>query len=223
MTNDTTRNVDRLTDTVTHTHEALAERLATATACRPTADLPRARTAAADPFLAVTSRHVAAANAVLGRAVRQLPYGRSRSRELARCSHGLELALARTKARIYGSTYAATVPWATVWSDVGRELRQFQAIEQEIAWDIAANWTVDECDRLADRLEDAEDHVPTRPHPYLPHAGLPGRVARGVAVRVDRFWDTAEGRMVPPPARTPRPRDGRLAQYLLADPHVTDA
>jgi hypothetical protein len=73
---------------------------------------------------------------------------------------------------------------------------------------------------LAERLYRAEQRVPTRPHPYLPHQGVRGRVARGVAVRVDRFWDTAEGRMAPEPVQPRRSRDGRMAQYFLADPHV---
>ena len=42
----------------------------------------------------------------------------------------------------------------------------------------------------------------------------------------DRFWDTAEGRVIPEPvhAATTPPRDDLLAQYLVADPKFdTDA
>ena len=48
-------------------------------------------------------------------------------------------------------------------------------------------------------------------------------MARGVARRVDGFWDAAEGRMVPEPLRHhERGADGRFTQYLLADPHLPD-
>lgn len=217
MSDDAIRGVDLLAGTVTHTHDVLAERFATAAACRPTRDLPRARTAAADPFLASTSRHVAAVNAVLGAAVRRLPDGRHRRRDLARHSHDLELALARAKARIYGSTFAATTPWNDVWDEVGRQLRTFRVLEEEIALDLLARRPHEECNRIANRLHHAEEQCPTRPHPYLPHTGLAGGMARSVARRVDRFWDTAEGRMVPPPTHPVRSREGRFTQYLLAE------
>jgi hypothetical protein len=39
---------------------------------------------------------------------------------------------------------------------------------------------------------------------------------------VDRFWDTAEGRMLPEPVHSAtHSRDGRLTRYLLADPDFT--
>lgn len=213
--------VDTLADTVTETHDVLTTRLADAEACRPTRELPRDRMRATDPFLASTSRHVAAVNAVLGPAARRhLPDGRRRTRELARQSRRLEGALFQTKSKLYGSTFVVRRPWASIWHEVGEELDAFWTLERGLVDDLATCTSAADRDALAERLFRAERHVPTRPHPYLPHRGVTGRVARQVALRVDRFWDTAEGRMVPEPVRPHRSREGRMTQYLLADPHV---
>jgi hypothetical protein len=45
-------------------------------------------------------------------------------------------------------------------------------------------------------------------------------VTRKVWALADRFWDTAEGRVVPQPVRPkPHRHDSLVAQYLVADPH----
>lgn len=220
---ESSNGADTLADTVTETHDVLAARLADAEACRPTRDLPRDRLRATDPFLASASRHVCAANQVLGRAARHhLPDGRRRAQELARQSRRLEAALSQTKAKLYGSTFVVRRPWASIWHEVDDELDAFWTVEQALVADLAGSTTTAERDALAERLFRTEQRVATRPHPYLPHRGLSGRVARRVAVRVDRFWDAAEGRMVPEPVRPRRSREGRMTQYLLADPHVED-
>ena len=58
-----------------------------------------------------------------------------------------------------------------------------------------------EVDGLARRVFDAETHGPTRPHPRTPHTGFPGLVARRIWALADRFWDAAEGRVIPDPVR----------------------
>lgn len=216
----TDNSVDILADTITQTHDVLAERLATAIACRPTRERPRDRLAATDPFLASASRHVSAANAVLApTARRHLAHGHRRAQEFAHESRRLEVALAQVKGKLYGSTFVVRRPWSSIWEEVEDALGQFRALEERMADDLVAAEAGPDTDELAERLYRAEQRVPTRPHPYLPHQGLRGRVARRIAVRVDQFWDTAEGRMVPEPVRPHRSREGRMAQYLLADPH----
>lgn len=220
----TDTSVDILADTITQTHDVLAERLARAVACRPTRERPRDRLAATDPFLASVSRHVSAANAVLAPCARRhLAEGRHRAQEFAHESRRLEVALAQVKAKLYGSTFVVRRPWSSIWEEVEDALGQFRALEEQLADDLIATEAGPDTDDLAERLYRAEQRVPTRPHPYLPHLGLRGRMARRVAVRVDRFWDTAEGRMVPEPVRPHRSRDGRMTQFLLADPHATTA
>lgn len=212
--------VDVLADTVTQTHAVLHARLRSAEASRPTKDRPRAALSAADPFLASTSRHVAAANAVLAPAARHhLDNGNRRVHELAQQSKRLEIALTQLKAKLYGSTFVVRRPWTGIWDEVERELAALRALELRLVDDLATATDEEERDHLAEQLYRTEKRVPTRPHPYLPHHGLLGRLARRVALQVDRFWDTAEGRMVPEPVRPHRGREGLIAQYLLADPH----
>jgi hypothetical protein len=67
---------------------------------------------------------------------------------------------------------------------------------------------------------DAETRGPTRPHPYLPHTGFVSLVARRLWAMADRFWDSAEGRVIPQPVRpVPHRHDSLVSQYLVGDPH----
>lgn len=221
MNESPTTGADVLADTVTQTHAVLHARLRSAEASRPTRERPRAALSAADPFLASTSRHVAAANAVLAPAARRhLDQGNRRAHELALQSRRLEIALSQLKAKLYGSTFVVRRPWASIWEEVERELAATRTLELQLVDELGAATDAERRSELAEQLYRTERRVPTRPHPYLPHRGLSGRVARRVALQVDRFWDTAEGRMVPEPVRPHRGREGRIAQYLLADPHL---
>ncbi|WP_141015219.1 hypothetical protein [Nocardioides sambongensis] len=210
---------DQLGTTVHQTHDVLALRLAHAQGAFPTRERPRERFPATDRFLASTSRHVAAANTVLVPAAEDSDDGRERAVAFTDQSKRLEEALAHTKAKLYGSTYAVRRPWRDVWADVQVEFDAFWAEEDQLVGVLRTD-----LDRnvLAERLYRSELVAPTRPHPYIPHRGRSGRMARRVAVRVDRFWDTTEGRMIPEPVRPDPHREGRLTQYLLADPHIAD-
>ena len=111
-------------------------------------------------------------------------------------------------------------PWPEIWEDVHRSLDEVCAFELRIAEALLAE---DGTEDLGARLHHAELVSPTRPHPWIPHQGVRGHLARVVARRVDRFWDAAEGRMVPEPVRHhDRTHQGKLTQYLLADPHLPD-
>ncbi len=207
------------------THQMLVERLDLAAVARPTSDPdhPRDQYPAIDTFLASASRHNAAALAVLVPAVRShVPEGTERTHEYVTQSRRFEIALAQVKAKLYGSTYAVRRPWASIWSDVRRELVETCEMESALAADLAASWHDGDPD-WGERLFRAELAAPTRPHPYIPHQGVPGRLARTLARRLDSFWDVAEGRMVPEPLHHhERNDDGALTQYLLGDPHLPD-
>lgn len=217
--------VDTLVPGMTATHDALAERLAAAATARPDLDPTHARDqyGPTDTFLASASRHNAAVHQVLIPAVRhRLPDGAVRARDYVHQSKRLEIALAQVKAKLYGSTYAVRRSWASVWDDVNRESEATWLMEKELSDSLAEQLGPDEPD-LGERLYDAELHAPTRPHPYVPHQGVAGRMARRVALQVDRFWDTTEGRMIPEPVKHhDREHDGRFAQYFLADPHLPE-
>jgi hypothetical protein len=207
------------------THQMLVERLDLAAAARPTTDPahPRDQYPAIDTFLASASRHNAAMLAVIVPAVRShLPHGPERAHDHITQSRRFEVALSQVKAKLYGSTYAVRRSWESIWDDVRRELAETCRLERALVADLVAARRDGDPD-WGERLYRAELSAPTRPHPYIPHQGLPGRVARTLARRVDGFWDAAEGRMVPEPLHHHERRDdGRFTQYLLADPHLPE-
>ena len=217
--------MDTLVPGLRATHRMLQERLDLATVARPTDDPahPRDQYPAIDTFLASACRHNAATLAVVVPAVRKhLPDGTERAHDHVLASRRLEVALSQVKAKLYGSTYAVRRPWHSIWDEVRRELDETCRREDALGTDLVAARRDGDPD-WSERLYRAELAAPTRPHPYIPHQGVPGRVARGVARRVDGFWDAAEGRMVPEPLRHhERGADGRFTQYLLADPHLPD-
>lgn len=203
------------------THQLIEERLARAAAARPSTDprRPRDEYPAIDTFLATISRHLAATAAVLvPQARKRLPDGARRAKEYLAHSRRLSRELAEVKAKLYGSVYAGSLSWSRLWEAVEREYRDLVEVEWQLVEDLAEHLDDPE---LVLRLHRAELKAPTRPHPYIPQQGVRGSVARAVARRVDGFWDTAEGRMMPEPVHLhDRSRQGLLTQYLLADPHL---
>jgi hypothetical protein len=202
-------------------HHDLGHRLALASSARPDVGHPRDHYAAIDTFLAIASRHNAAMVDAIAPLVRHLPGGHDLAHEYLAASRGYEEALNQVKARLYGSTFAVGRPWPEIWAEVRHELETVCALERRLAEAL-----LDEDDGTEDlgtRLHHAELASPTRPHPWIPHQGVVGHLARVVARRVDRFWDAAEGRMVPEPVRHhDRTHQGKLTQYLLADPHLDE-
>ena len=215
--------VDTLVPGTTATHGVLADRLSTAAATRPDATHARDQFPATDTFLASASRHNAAVLAVVVPAVRhRVPNGDDRAREFIQQSRRLEVALAQVKGKLYGSSYAVRRSWESVWDDVRREFEATWRLERALVNDLATHRQPDDPDWGVE-LYHGELHAPTRPHPYVPHHGITGKMAQKVALRVDRFWDATEGRMIPEPVKPhDRSHDGRFAQYFLADPHLPD-
>jgi hypothetical protein len=216
--------MDTLVAGMSESHRVLDERLTRAAASRPDAHHARDHLPAIDTFLASVSRHNGAVLDALLPAVRhRLPDGEELARAFVLQCKELEVALANVKAKLYGSTYAVRWSWDTVWDDVRAEFDRTWRLEQRLVDGLAAHRHDDDPD-WGERVYHAELHAPTRPHPYVPHRGLRGRIARTVALRLDRFWDTTEGRMIPEPVRAHDYHDdGKLTQYLLADPHIEEA
>lgn len=183
----------------------------------------RDRVRETDAFLAAASRHVAALAAVLLPQVRKhLPDGRERSRELITTTRELEVAMNLVKARLYGATYAVHRSWPQVWDHVNEPFEATLAMERTLVDRLKEHLSEQEGEELADRLHEAAEHSPTRPHPFLPYQGPIASVARRLAAHIDAFWDTAEGRMFPEPPH-PRHRTGsKLEQYLLGDPQFDE-
>ena len=215
--------VDILVPGMNATHDVLRHRLATAATATSDRWHPRDHYRAIDTFLASASRHHAAVLEVVVPAVRKrLPDGEQRAEEFVHQDKELEIALAQVKAKLYGSTYAIRRTWRSIWDDVRREFEATWRLEHELVEALAPHRHEGDPD-WAEQIYRAELHAPTRPHPFVPHNGLRGRIARRVALRVDRFWDATEGRMIPEPVHPhDRRDDGRLTQYLLADPHLPE-
>ncbi|NHA00821.1 hypothetical protein G5V59_15195 [Nocardioides sp. W3-2-3] len=210
---ESSNGADTLADTVTETHDVLSARLADAEACRPTRDLPRDRLRATDPFLASTSRHVCAANQVLGRAARHhLPHGRRRAQEpgppepaAGGCAVPDQGQACTARPSSYdgrGRRSGARSP-----AKPGR----VPGAWSKHSWPTSrASLPPGERDRLAERLFRAEKGVGTRPHPLPPApraeraGGPPRRGARGPVLGHRGGPDGARaGAPAPLPRRSP--------------------
>ena len=126
--------------------------------------------------------------------------------------------LAHIKAHEYGSAYENGIAWGSVWTEVGTALDALRAREVELVQRLTGELDDGDVDDLAHQLDDAEPGEPSRPHPYLPHQGVMGSVARRIVRRTDRAWDHAEGRPGSWPTPAAKKKPGLLGQYLMADP-----
>src|SRR4051794_11624697 len=214
---------DVLRSSIQHSQGRLSGRLGEARSMEAARDRPRDGHARIDAFLALTSMHLHAVDAVLLLpARRKVADGGELVHGYLRSSKALEVELSHVKAHQYGSVYETSYGWSDVWADVEVAMTDHQQHEGVLGERLSDTLTDDELDLLARRLLAAELAAPSRPHPYTPHTGPLGLVARRVMHAVDLFWDTAEGRMVPQPAREPRKRPGLVAQYFLADPRFDE-
>ena len=183
---------------LTETAAAAASRLHDLRSARDATPLSlqiRERHGRVDSFLAESSRHVITLQAILvGAARREL--GDGRSRELARACHQLQLALRAMHARRWGSSQLMGVPWRDLRRAVDETMELLLAAEESVSAQLQALLKPDEVERICDRLAEAEMRAPTRPHPYLPHRGIGGRLAHRAAARSDAFWDGVQGRVI---------------------------
>lgn len=214
---------DVLHRSVLHTLDNLVARLETASAMVVTPGQPRKAYERIDTFLAVASQHLNAVDAVLlPTARRRLPDGAHVVHDYLHAARELEVSLNHVKARAYGSTFEAGHHWQAVWADVADALVAHRRSELALVDQLGAVLDPGALADLAERLHRAESAAPTRPHPYTPHTGFLGLVARRILHVVDSFWDTAEGRMTPTRVPPQRKRPGLLAQYFLADPRFDE-
>jgi hypothetical protein len=214
---------DVLRSSIRHTHEEMYERLDVARDMEAPPERPREGYERIDAFLATTSKHLHAVDAVLlGPARKECGDGADLVHDYLRSAKELEVVLAHVKAHEYGSVYETPFSWPEVWADVDAALVDHHRHEDVLADRLTDSLSDADLERLAASLGDAELAAPSRPHPYTPHTGLLGLVARKVMHTADRFWDTVEGRMVPEPPPEPKKPPGRVAQYFLADPRFDE-
>lgn len=209
--------------TVTATHQALTDRVREATSGTRARGRPRDTYARTDAFMGATSRHLAAVDDVVVPLVRRrVEGGGDLVVDYLQRARRLERALALLNARLYGEAHAIHVSWPRVWREVSTALDRHNESERQLVAALLPVLDGEEHTTLAERVYRAELAAPTRPHPFLPHQGLSGRLARRLWSRADRFWDAAQGRMVPDPVAPPsraHAHDSLMAQYLMGEPH----
>lgn len=215
---------DSLAMTIAATQKSLDERLAAVFAPHRDPERPRDSFAATDTFLAATSRHLAAVQGVLLEEVRRsVPQPEALLAEYLEAARELEQSLSLVKARLYGEAHAIHLAWQALWTRVRTQLTTHNRLEIRMVDELIRLDDPNRVDGLARRLFDAEKRAPTRPHPLLPHTGRFSGVARRIWAVADRFWDTAEGRVIPDPVRpAPHTHDSLMAQYFVADPKFDD-
>lgn len=206
---------DCLRMSIQRTHDGLAEQLDAARRVIARREETRRGSPPIDLFCVGASRHLHAVDQVL------LPSAQVDG-DYRAAEHTLGVVLTHLKAHEFGSTYEKGFDWSQGWGEVEEALSGYRAQE-----DVMVDWLTDalpdeRLELLTERLEQAELTEPTRPHPYLPHIGMAGRMARRVERVADSFWDAVEGRYVPEPERPVRKEPGLIQQYLLADPRFDD-
>ena len=211
---------DSLVITAEATQHALEQRLHQALLPHRDPLRPHDHMAAADAFVASVSRHLAAVEAVLVPEVRHtVPGGRELSHDYLSAARQLEHALVRIKGRLYGEAHLIYGAWPSLWADARERLDEHNRLESSLVEELLRHGDAALVDGLAQRMLQVETHGPTRPHPRTPHTGLLGSAARRIWALADRFWDAAEGRVIPEPVRPPaRRHDSLIAQYLVGDP-----
>jgi hypothetical protein len=214
---------DVLRTSIQQTQGRLSERLEQARAMAAPPGRPRDGYARIDDFLCCTSKHLHAVDAVLLRpARREVPDGGALVHDYLRSAKELEVVLAHVKAHEYGSVYETSYSWSKVWDDVDSSMAVHRRHEEVLCDRLTRTLDDPALDRLAQRLYAAELAAPSRPHPYTPHTGLLGLVARRVMHAADCFWDAVEGRMIAEPVAPAKKRPGLVAQYFLADPRFDE-
>lgn len=209
-----------LTMTVDATQRSLDQRLRQALLPHDDPRRPRDHYAATDTFLAATSRHLAAVEAVLVvEARRSVPHGEDLCHDYLHAARELELTLAWVKGKLYGEAHAIHLRWPQLWADVRSLLDEHNRLERRMVAELIRYGDSSTVGGLARRMFDAERHGPTRPHPRTPHTGLLGLASRRMWALADRVWDATEGRVIPDPVPpAPHRHDSLVAQYLVADP-----
>ncbi len=206
--------------TIEATQRALDSRLREARKPHADPSRPRDHYAATDTFMAATSRHLGAVETVLLKPVRDaVPGGVEIVHEYLHAARQLEHTLVLVKGRLYGEAYAVHLAWPTLWEDARTRLVDHNRIERRMVEKLLEHGEQAELEALPRRLFDAETRGPTRPHPVIPHTGFLGRMSRRVWAAADRFWDAAEGRVIPEPVPPKHhTHNSLIGQYLVADP-----
>lgn len=203
-----------LKESVQRTYDGLAERLDAACHVTASPDHSRRGCPPIDMLCASVSQHLHAVDEVL---LPSLPAHHDAHAYRA-AEHQMSIVLSHVKAHEFGSSYETGFAWSRVWDDVLEAMAALRREEETIVLRLGDVLGDDELHKVTEKMQSKEPREPTRPHPYLPHKGPGGRMARRVMRVVDGFWDTTEGRYVPVPEHPVRKPPGRVSQYFMGNP-----
>ncbi|TQL67344.1 hypothetical protein FB381_1219 [Nocardioides albertanoniae] len=212
-----------LQDELRHKHDELAGRLVHARSIIARPEQTRRGCPPIDQFNAGASRHLHAVDEALLPAVSaHCADGADLVHRYLPVARHLEVLLFHVKAHEYGSTWETTHDWPRLWDEVEAALVAQQEMEDELVAQLVAEAPDDDLLLVAERIAAADRRAPSRPHPHLPHTGLPGKVVRRMTRPVDAVWDAVEGRDGGGPKPAPHKKPGPWWQYLLGDPRFPD-
>lgn len=178
-----------------------------------------------DSLHAVTwvATHLGAVNRVLHPALcKHLPAGAERVRVLAEVDRQMHRCLWQLDRRLTGDVHTATREVSELEKAVEKALRRHARYEHGAVEELARLLPEDEQAALAERVEHAVKHAPTRPHPDAPVRGPMAALAYRVEAGADHLRDLMDNRHVPSPRDVPVPLvPGRWGSYLMGQ-HYTD-
>ena len=167
-------------------HEALCRRLDEAGRVGATSMDPRSAAPPYDLLLSALSEHVAVMERVVHPELRRLGDER-RAQALTALAAELVRAMRGMEQHLYGDARAPRESLPELHARLLALLGRHAEVEEAALRDAEAVMDVDERQRLADLLEKAARHAPTRPHPHVPHT--PWLVP--LAFTLSAYWDDA--------------------------------
>jgi hypothetical protein len=173
----------------------------------------------ADSLAAVTwvATHLGAVSRVLHPVLaRRLPEGGLRVKVLADVDRQLQRALWQLDRRLTGDVHGATREVRALEGTVAAALQQHARQEGAAVDELVQQLTGQEQVELAERLEHAVKHAPTRPHPDAPVRGPVAGIAYRIDAGADHLRDLMDNRDVPSPHDVPLPLvPGRWGSYVM--------
>jgi hypothetical protein len=177
-----------VSDAVAGFHRAVCERLTDAEHAPPGCSMdPRSTAPQYDVLISALSEHLAVMERVLHPELLRRCAGDPRVGELAPLAAEIVRVMRGLEQHLYGDARAPQAEPPELHARLVGLLARHTELEETLLRQVEAGMTVEERRALADRLETASRHAPTRPHPHAPHS--PRLVP--LAFRLNALWDDA--------------------------------
>jgi hypothetical protein len=151
-----------------------------------------------DAEVAALSGHLAAIEAVLYPVARhRLDGGRAVVATHQRLARRIERLMRLIEGRFYGDAYAIDRRVEPLQRRLASLVRAYRRSELELARRLDATLTTAQRRAVAESLDAAMEHAPTRPHPYTPHSRWLAKLLFRVCAVWDNALDVMDNRRVP--------------------------